>query len=262
MADNLAADQRLDSWKEIAAYLKRDITTVQRWERREAMPVHRHQHDKLGSVYAFRSELDAWTSSRKLGGPTQPGDIGERLDPARMLAGAAPRRASRAPVWTAGVLVLLALSLMLLWFGRRTEYFWRSPIADARFQRITDWGGAEQAAAISRDGRFVAFQSNHDGQMDVWIADVETSHPYNRTNGRAKEIVNPALRTVSFSPDGTLVTFWTKRPADAQRSVIGVWAVAALGGEPQPYLEGAAEFDWSADASQLVYHTTAAGDPT
>jgi Tol biopolymer transport system component len=262
MADNLAADQRLDSWKEIAAYLKRDITTVQRWERREAMPVHRHQHDKLGSVYAFRSELDAWTSSRKLGGPTQPGDIGERLDPARMLAGAAPRRASRAPVWTAGVLVLLALSLMLLWFGRRTEYFWRSPIADARFQRITDWGGAEQAAAISRDGRFVAFQSNHDGPMDVWIADVETNHPYNRTNGRAREIVNPALRTVSFSPDGTLVTFWTKRPADAQRSVIGVWAVAALGGEPQPYLEGAAEFDWSADASQLVYHTTAAGDPT
>ena len=85
---------------------------------------------------------------------------------------------------------------------------------------------------------------------------------YNRTNGRAREIVNPALRTVSFSPDGTLVTFWTKRPADAQRSVIGVWAVAALGGEPQPYLEGAAEFDWSADASQLVYHTTAAGDPT
>jgi hypothetical protein len=32
---------RLDSWKKIAAYLKRDVSTVQRWERREAMPVHR-----------------------------------------------------------------------------------------------------------------------------------------------------------------------------------------------------------------------------
>jgi hypothetical protein len=31
----------LDSWKDIAAYLKRDISTVQRWERREDMPVHR-----------------------------------------------------------------------------------------------------------------------------------------------------------------------------------------------------------------------------
>ncbi len=55
---------RLDSWKKIAAYLKRDVSTVQRWERREAMPVHRHLHDKLGSVYAFRSEIDGWWGSR------------------------------------------------------------------------------------------------------------------------------------------------------------------------------------------------------
>jgi TolB-like protein/tetratricopeptide (TPR) repeat protein len=57
---------RLDSWKEIAAYLKRDVTTVQRWEKREGMPVHRHLHDRMGSVYAFSSELDAWVQSRKL----------------------------------------------------------------------------------------------------------------------------------------------------------------------------------------------------
>ena len=53
-------DDRLDSWKEIAGYLKRDVTTVQRWEKREAMPVHRHLHDKTGSVSASRTELDAW----------------------------------------------------------------------------------------------------------------------------------------------------------------------------------------------------------
>ena len=43
-------EDRLDSWKEIAAYLNRDVTTVQRWEKREGMPVHRHVHDKRGSV--------------------------------------------------------------------------------------------------------------------------------------------------------------------------------------------------------------------
>src|SRR5262245_54036195 len=59
------SEDRLDSWKEIATYLKRDVTTVQRWEKREGMPIHRHVHDKLGSVYAFRSELDDWTRSRK-----------------------------------------------------------------------------------------------------------------------------------------------------------------------------------------------------
>jgi TolB-like protein/Flp pilus assembly protein TadD len=57
--------ERLDSWKAIAAYLRRDVTTVQRWERREAMPVYRHLHDKRGSVYALRPELDAWRESRR-----------------------------------------------------------------------------------------------------------------------------------------------------------------------------------------------------
>jgi hypothetical protein len=57
--------RRLDSWKEIAAYLKRDVTTVQRWERREGMPVHRHLHDKRGSVYALPEELEGWIQSRK-----------------------------------------------------------------------------------------------------------------------------------------------------------------------------------------------------
>jgi TolB-like protein/cytochrome c-type biogenesis protein CcmH/NrfG len=59
-------DKRLDSWKEIAAYLSRDVTTVQRWEKREAMPVHRHLHAKRGSVYALSHELDAWVASRRL----------------------------------------------------------------------------------------------------------------------------------------------------------------------------------------------------
>src|SRR6201987_4501556 len=59
-------EDRLDSWKEIAEYLSRDVTTVQRWEKREGMPVHRHLHDRMGSVYAFRSELDASARGRNL----------------------------------------------------------------------------------------------------------------------------------------------------------------------------------------------------
>jgi tetratricopeptide (TPR) repeat protein len=53
-------NDRLDSWKEIACYLRRALRTVQLWERNEGLPVHRHTHNALGSVYAFRSELDAW----------------------------------------------------------------------------------------------------------------------------------------------------------------------------------------------------------
>jgi tetratricopeptide (TPR) repeat protein len=59
-----AAGRRLDSWKAIAAYVNRDVTTVRRWERQEGLPVHRHRHAALGSVYAFTGEIDRWQSNR------------------------------------------------------------------------------------------------------------------------------------------------------------------------------------------------------
>jgi len=58
-------DDRLDSWKEIAAYLGRGVRTVQRWEREEGLPVHRLTHEKRGNVYARREELAAWWESRR-----------------------------------------------------------------------------------------------------------------------------------------------------------------------------------------------------
>ena len=51
---------RLDSWKEIASYLRREVRTVQLWEKNEGLPVHRHFHKRLGSVFAYRSEIDLW----------------------------------------------------------------------------------------------------------------------------------------------------------------------------------------------------------
>ena len=55
-----AGTDHLDSWKEIASYLRREIRTVQLWEKREGLPIHRHFHQQLGSVYALRSELERW----------------------------------------------------------------------------------------------------------------------------------------------------------------------------------------------------------
>src|SRR6266478_4679026 len=51
--------ERLDSWKEIAAYLRRDERTVRRWEQ-EGLPVHRHAHKRKATVYGYRSEIDVW----------------------------------------------------------------------------------------------------------------------------------------------------------------------------------------------------------
>jgi TolB-like protein/Flp pilus assembly protein TadD len=54
------ASERLNSWKEIAAYFKRDQRTVRRWEEREGLPVHRHEHQSRAAVFAYKSELEAW----------------------------------------------------------------------------------------------------------------------------------------------------------------------------------------------------------
>src|SRR5712675_2112123 len=76
--------RRLEAWKEIASYLGRDVTTVRRWEKREGLPVHRLQHSKLGSVYAYSSELAAWRDKERnrhtLAGATDaPGAEGDHL---------------------------------------------------------------------------------------------------------------------------------------------------------------------------------------
>jgi hypothetical protein len=62
-ADSLT--ERLDSWKEIALFLKRDVSTVQRWEKQEALPVHRHMHGERGTVYAHKSEVAEWWKNRR-----------------------------------------------------------------------------------------------------------------------------------------------------------------------------------------------------
>src|SRR5258707_12473450 len=72
-------DNFLDSWKEIATYLEREVRTVQRWEKKEGLPVHRQIHEKLGTVYAYKSEIDVWWRERraKLASKPENGEIAE-----------------------------------------------------------------------------------------------------------------------------------------------------------------------------------------
>ena len=257
-------DDRLDSWKEIASYLNRDVTTVQRWEKREGMPVHRHLHDRIGSVYAFRAELDAWASSRNL--PAEQEQEKENNSPSPTVSippTRSPMATDRAR-WKFILLVAAATAALAIAAGlwlQTKEYFWRSPIAEARFQTVTDFDGVEQAAAVSRDGNFVAFLSDRDGPMDVWVTQVGSGQFHDLTHGSTPGLANPSIRTLGFSPDGAFVTFWARKQDGSSAGDISIWAVPTLGGQPRLYLEGAAEYDWSHDGSQLAYHTPGPGDP-
>jgi TolB-like protein/Tfp pilus assembly protein PilF len=120
-ASEKASDGHLNSWKEIAAYLNRDVTTVQRWEKREAMPVHRHLHDKRGSVYALVPELDTWLQSRRVPSGEDPEPKEEAHDQEHEEAKSAPdrhqARAIRSRRWLVpaalAALVLLAVSYVM-----------------------------------------------------------------------------------------------------------------------------------------------------
>jgi Tol biopolymer transport system component len=160
-------------------------------------------------------------------------------------------------VWLVSAAVAIASAISAILWVQETERFWRNPIEEVRFQALTDFDGTEQAAAISRDGKFVAFLSNRDGHPDVWITQPGSGQFHNLTKGSAPELINPSVRVLGFSPDGSLVTFWVRKPAGE----IGIWAVPTLGGPARPYRERVAEFDWSHDGSRIAYHPAASGDP-
>jgi Tol biopolymer transport system component len=272
-------DDRLNSWKEIAAYLKRDVTTVQRWERREAMPVHRHLHDKMGSIYAFRAELDDWARSRSLRatsdndaelkretGKSESAKQESRIDSA---AYAPPLNSSTSPALKRSspkfpltlAVAALAFAIGVIFWLYETERFWKSPIAGAKLQTVAEFEGEGLSAAVSHDGHFIALLSDRDGKTDVWITQVGSGAFHNLTQGSIPELVNPSIRTLGFSLDDSLVTFWVRKPGSSNTNDISIWAAPVLGGPPKPYLEGVAEFDWSHDGSRLAYHTPASGDP-
>jgi Tol biopolymer transport system component len=216
----------------------------------------------MGSVYASRAELDAWARGRNLRAAQANGNNAASPDPSAPLPQAAI--ATSQSRWKVVSLLAATAAVMAigagLWF-RATEYFWRNPIAEAKFQTVTNFDGMEQAAAVSRDGQFVAFLSDRDGQMDVWVTQAGSGEFHNLTRGSAPELVNPSVRTVGFSPDGSFVTFWVRKQHGSSGSDISIWAAPTLGGQPRPYLEGAAEFDWSHDGSRLAFHTPGPGDP-
>lgn len=227
------------------------------------MPVHRHVHDKVGTVYAFRPELDSWWAGRRARLESDSGASVERRGWrgfGEWLGRAAPGAAWRIPLLLAGVTAVLAAAL--IWRAVETDYFWRNPLSNAQFHRLTDLG-TELAAAISRDGKLVAIVAKRNDQVDLWLGEGTRDTYRNLTEGalRGLSVTNPAVRTIGFSPDSSMLSVWTRRSDGSQSEDVRLLAVPTAGGPLRAYMPGAAEVDWSHDGTRLVYHTTAPGDP-
>ncbi|MBK9171195.1 MAG: hypothetical protein IPM24_27565 [Bryobacterales bacterium] len=74
---SFSSEELLDSWKEIASHLSRDVRTVQRWERTRALPVHRLPGGAKPGVFALKPEVDRWWQGEQ----QRPGDLPETATP-------------------------------------------------------------------------------------------------------------------------------------------------------------------------------------
>ena len=219
---------RLDSWKEIAAYLKRDVTTVQRWEKREEMPVHRHLHDRMGSVYASRAELDAWALSRNLPATPENGNNAGSPNPAAQPPlSATSTSLTSLPFWSlravvlAALVVIVAVVALLSLRPRRTSGL---PFAITRTTRLTG-DGQTFKAAISPDGRYIAHTSLVAGRESLRVRRANTLNDI--------EIVPPhAVRYIgiTFSPDSETI-YYVVRTERAEPALL--YRVAVMGGSSE-----------------------------
>src|SRR5262249_49760695 len=103
-------------------------------------------------------------------------------------------------VWLPWVIAAALLMGTAVWEMVRPAAAPANPLEKAHFTRETDFESVE--AAISPDGRFVAFISDHDGPFDVWLSQVGTGRLINLTQGKAGPLPGP-LRSVGFSGDGS-----------------------------------------------------------
>lgn len=175
-------EQRLDSWKEIAAYLDRGVRTVQRWERTEGLPVRRHQHDKRGTVFALPSEIDEWQRRREAAGqPARPEE-------------AAPRRSRRVVM----LIAACAAGALAAGYSLRAP---RGPAYDWTMRPVTSDHGHEHAPTISPDGTQIAYvwHAEHSDPAQIYVQDLSGGERRRLASGEQSEY-SPA-----WSPDGSAI---------------------------------------------------------
>src|SRR5207245_6871419 len=115
---------------------------------------------------------------------------------------ASPARARSRRTWLPWAAAVLAVA-STTWMALRPVASIDNPLANAQFTRLTDFPGTETDAAISPDGRFVAFVANRDGPLDIFLTQVGTGRFINLTHGDVQ--LQSVIRPVGFSGDGSEV---------------------------------------------------------
>jgi eukaryotic-like serine/threonine-protein kinase len=243
------SNARLDSWKEIAAFLKRDVTTVRRWEKREGLPVHRHLHDRRDSVYAYAIELDEWLGGRRNGGAIS----------TETTLSSASRLGRRAVIAIAAVSIFVVSGSLVA-----IEYLRKAPVEASAVRLpfsiphpliLADAATGGQFSISPDSRRLIFVAAAPDGTQGLWIRPLDslTAEPLPGTDGAAYPF---------WSPDGRVVAFFAQRKLKK---------IAAAGGPVQTLADAvlptggtwnqAGVIIFAANAGEQLYRVSAAGGP-
>ncbi|MGA8596175.1 MAG: DPP IV N-terminal domain-containing protein [Bryobacteraceae bacterium] len=245
-------DDRLDSWKEIAAYLKKGVRTVQRWEQSNGLPVHRLELDRRGSVYAYKTELDEWWTGKQSFGTNEPND--ELPDVADLPEAARgelektkpfPRiLGARIGLAVIGISCALVLFALFAWAGFvRLE---TTPVSLNPIPLTSDVGD-EFVPSFSPDGERVAYcaRSPNGDDWRIYVKSISTDSVRRLTQDSAREVA-PA-----WSPDGATIAF--ERLLGPGSLQIVLIPSSGKGSERiLATLAGADRLAWSPDSKSIV----------
>jgi Tol biopolymer transport system component len=247
-AESPPTETPLESWKEIATYLERDVSTVRRWEKLENLPVHRCLHQARSSVYAYPNELDSWKSTR------QP-----RLD----LAPLTPlrRAAAAAGFALAAVLALGAVASGPLLTPARAA---AQPFEGLVNRQVWAGPGADTTGGLSPDGRSLSFVDWATG--DLAVRDLTTGKNRHLTNKGSWRDSDEFAEYSVVSPDGQQVAYaWSNEDGTYELRVVGLDGSGGrvlLPGEKEDWL---CPVDWSPDGSLILVNLLRhffSGEPT
>ena len=186
---------RLDSWKQIAAYLQKSERTVRRWHETEGLPVHKHQHQQRGSVWTYANEIDEWLERRRVR-PAPP--LADELE---LIEAPGERRRW---MWLGTLGAALAVCGGAFWFLGVSP---APPVARlAHPVALTSLPGMEYGAAFSPDGKQVAFfwsgPSREASGIYIKTVGSESVTPLVLKGPGSHFVYGPA-----WSPDGRTIAF-------------------------------------------------------
>jgi dipeptidyl aminopeptidase/acylaminoacyl peptidase len=224
------ADDRLDSWKEIASYLKKGVRTVQRWERTESLPIRRHGQDRPSSVFAYKSELDKWWQQQGIPAAPQSESVAS-AEPATF------RVNWRLPALVSSIAVAAAAAILWkIWPSAATVYH---PIP------LTAEHGWETQPSFSPDARRIAYVwMPPGGHPSIYIKSIGSDSHVRLTTGDQPES-SPA-----WSPDGRFIAFLRRVHPDRP---LALMLIPSSGGPESKISENTESgLSWSADGQWLL----------